>query len=854
MDRLPTPQLPGAINISGSFIKESMGGMWLSKRLEAIRRHPGPVILEGGGEWGAPYLIAALNDRPLVWLELNARDAKDPVVQGNKLAEAVARAVGSPIFGYAMPYSYGISVLQDHLELLGPFTFALSGAEHGVGLARSLLGLHRSGSRVILHFSRIPPRFHPPAGGMRLGPEELALTPQEAAALGDGRVSQDRLEALLEASGRAYERFLLLLDAERRTPGLRTRPSPRGPRPLASETLLGAEASFRGEGREAEALFAALARQRRWIEALELAMARLPHLIPQALEPAAQMMWARGTLDLLQQLLNRLPPDPRVLRWRLAVALEQEQEAELLPPVAAVLEQEEAPELRALYALALYHQGDLDAGLYQARRAAEAAATPLTLHHWGWIRGVQDPAQALQTLKEALRLAELHQDRYHTILCTLSLSQTLSALGRYEEAADWAEWGLNLYQNQGLEHHGLRLYLLNEGAFNRILLGQTAGLYKRLAQENLALETIGSRLKSLFRSTLADLYLSEERAEQAERIYAELAQSTHRREHYGALANLWVRALLECGREEQALQVARRALRLAEGLPPFFRRRAQLAYGMVLSLRDPAQGVEVLQAVLPALREPRLAPRLAQAGLYLARAQLSLGQEADAKATLASVREFLTPSGVGYLAGPKGAFQPTLALLRGERFDLELDFLGGLRVTHARLGSPCRLRYAELLTVLALHPQGLNLEALTLAVYGEKASPQTAKADLSRLRGEGVEIQSRPYRLAGRFRADFLELAELLQQGRVGQALRLYRGPLLPGSEAPAVVEQREALEESLRQAVLASDDLEAVWVLAQRMEQDLELWERALELCGSDPRRVLAKARVERLRREWGV
>jgi hypothetical protein len=219
------------------------------------------------------------------------------------------------------------------------------------------------------------------------------------------------------------------------------------------------------------------------------------------------------------------------------------------------------------------------------------------------------------------------------------------------------------------------------------------------------------------------------------------------------------------------------------------------------------------------------------------------------------VRGSLTPGGVAYLAGPREAFREVLALLKGERFDLELDFLGGIRVTHARLANPCRLRYAELMAVLALHPEGLHLEALTLAVYGDEASPQTAKSDLSRLRSEGIDIETKPYRLATRFRADFMECTELLRAGRVREALQLYRGPLLPGSEAPAVVEHRETLEESLRQAVLASEDSEAVWVLSERLDQDLELWERALELLpGSDPRRVLAKARVERLRRNWGV
>ncbi|MFU8888146.1 MAG: hypothetical protein ACNA8N_06075, partial [Trueperaceae bacterium] len=125
---------------------------------------------------------------------------------------------------------------------------------------------------------------------------------------------------------------------------------------------------------------------------------------------------------------------------------------------------------------------------------------------------------------------------------------------------------------------------------------------------------------------------------------------------------------------------------------------------------------------------------------------------------------------------------------------------------------------------------------------------------VSRLRST-IPLTSRPYRIAVPFRADFLDLIEHLEQGRVRQALTLYRGPLLPDSEAPAVVELREYIDESLRQAVLASGDHEAMLELAKRTDdQDLELLEAAARhMPQNDPQSPLLRARIRQIRRDWG-
>lgn len=184
---------------------------------------------------------------------------------------------------------------------------------------------------------------------------------------------------------------------------------------------------------------------------------------------------------------------------------------------------------------------------------------------------------------------------------------------------------------------------------------------------------------------------------------------------------------------------------------------------------------------------------------------------------------------------------------------LELRFLGQSKVLLGQKLFPIRLRFAELLTALALHPEGCTCEQLTLLVYGEGANPNCCKTELCRLRDQ-IPISSRPYRLETPFRADFLELRERLAAGRVEEAVALYQGPLLPSSEAPVVVEQRETLEEALRQAVLVCGEVDALWKLAGRLKDDLELWEKTLHSLGQrDPRWPIAYAHNARLSRDFG-
>lgn len=164
-------------------------------------------------------------------------------------------------------------------------------------------------------------------------------------------------------------------------------------------------------------------------------------------------------------------------------------------------------------------------------------------------------------------------------------------------------------------------------------------------------------------------------------------------------------------------------------------------------------------------------------------------------------------------------------------------------------------RNAECLTVIADSPEGLSLEQLTLRLYGDVGALGTAKALVSRLR-RSVPVTSRPYTIGVPFSADFLEVMEHLRRGEVRQALNLYQGPLLPTSQAPAIVELRERVDESLRQAVLASADAEAILEYVNRWGSgDLELLEESLRhLAKNDPQVPLVLARISQVRRDWDL
>lgn len=180
---------------------------------------------------------------------------------------------------------------------------------------------------------------------------------------------------------------------------------------------------------------------------------------------------------------------------------------------------------------------------------------------------------------------------------------------------------------------------------------------------------------------------------------------------------------------------------------------------------------------------------------------------------------------------------------------LRLRVLGDAAVTLDGATLPLPPRQLDLLAVLALAPGGLSLEALHDRLHGDRPiSPATTKAEVSHLRRAlGPHLAGRPYRLVGPVAADHVEVLDALRDGRVADAIALYRGPLLPLSDAPAIVEHRHLVDAAVRNAAIAAGEVGGLARLAERMPHDPYLHECLVtRLPAGDPRRALAQARLD--------
>lgn len=168
-------------------------------------------------------------------------------------------------------------------------------------------------------------------------------------------------------------------------------------------------------------------------------------------------------------------------------------------------------------------------------------------------------------------------------------------------------------------------------------------------------------------------------------------------------------------------------------------------------------------------------------------------------------------------------------------------------------------RHSDIVTILASQPEGVSSEQLALEVYDEDVQPSTMRAQMTRLRailGEGF-LQSRPYRIEADLVTDWGEVVAALRERRLNDALRLYRGPLLPTSDSPGVTELRTTIERDLTQALLASQsaDLLASATRSRWASDSLQLWERQAELLPrSSPLWAASLNEVRRLREEYGI
>ncbi|MDX6702871.1 MAG: hypothetical protein QOF26_3097 [Baekduia sp.] len=161
-------------------------------------------------------------------------------------------------------------------------------------------------------------------------------------------------------------------------------------------------------------------------------------------------------------------------------------------------------------------------------------------------------------------------------------------------------------------------------------------------------------------------------------------------------------------------------------------------------------------------------------------------------------------------------------------------------------------RHTEIVVLLARNPNGMTTEQLAVALHGEAGRPASVRVELCRLRKIAPEILSDRNRVMLEMEADFLIVQQLLRAGRPLEAAQRYPAALLPGSEAPGIVDARDELDAWMRSAVMTSDDPAALWAWLESGSgwDDALAWKRFLaDLDFADPRRPLAVTRLARLR-----
>ncbi len=145
-------------------------------------------------------------------------------------------------------------------------------------------------------------------------------------------------------------------------------------------------------------------------------------------------------------------------------------------------------------------------------------------------------------------------------------------------------------------------------------------------------------------------------------------------------------------------------------------------------------------------------------------------------------------------------------------------------------------RQTEILALLALHPAGLSVEQLHSLLYGDSSvTTSTLKAEVSHLRAAlRGQLSSRPYRLTLPVTTDIDEVQRRLRVGEVREALAAYGGDLLPGTDAPALVQMADYLAVSVREALLANPDPDAVLRYSELAPYDTHVIEACLSALGS--------------------
>lgn len=819
--------------------------MWLSRVQELIFEVGPHVVVQADDRWGLPYVLASMraSGHNVLHIDLDSADTENPIALGNRLSDAVFSATGVRLFGLGMPFSYGLSILESNREYLSPAVTVLRHPEYGKHLRQGVVALASARFRILELYSDDVTPEEP--SNVTLTGLDFAVRAEEAADMFAGHLNDEDLERLLQDTDGAYSDLL--------TAGNRYMSLPPPTKP--SIGLYDTQVDVSGNS---PAVIDYLVRDRRWIEAFELALgsARYDKAVS-IINHAGEAYFEAGLFTQFWQQLRAFPDDvfadDMPAYWLLSAAIAVDKREEVRELLSRQLGIRPMPNLRALMACS----GSTVGSLKEAEAAFEHEKTPMTVRALSYcLASSGRPNEALRVALDHLPDIEQFATPRELASYSNTIGRILLFLGRYAAALEWVNWGLKIYEEARLKEELLRLALLSAKAYYALLLGKRDIARGAMASVSLDVTLAGIPSLDAIFSTAGDIALVNQEYERALELYSVNARESGR-EQIGYYAVDQVCAMIMCEMVDEALATAKECHVLATGTPERNAAFTRLALGIANSYKGVHEAEDQLLSSMKYFRNSNDSVSLSRAALHLAQHYRARGQADRAAQVLLDSREHirdLGESGWLLLGLPTAKTRELWDEFHSNSDIHRFKFLG--RRVHSVGGNsePLSLRNAEILALLSSQRNGVTGEQLLYDLYGEDGSIGTVKASISKLR-QLVPIASRPYRIDARLEADHVVIQRLLEQGRTAEALELYHGPLLPLSDAPGIVRLREILAESLRQSVLASGDRSLMLRYLDLVSDDLEVVESLMAtLAPDDPHFSSVAARHLHLRREWGL
>lgn len=816
--------------------------LWLDRVGEKLKGLPRYTYLECSRDSGIEFASSAhgFNSKPTIRLWFDAVADEAQVVQ--ELSIETTRVFGSKLLVPNSSLKIALKALAEYQVWVEPVQFVVGWAEYCLPLIEEILSTDLKSSRVLAVGSkqaenRVPEPLE------RRESSFLKLNHAEALYEARGALPDTEIERLLRRTSGNFKAF---------------RSEVATILGLKDFQLTALDGSAWPEHVRLSGVLDVLQQRGQLVYGFELACAYEPDRVHEFINAAGNHFFNRGAYEYLWRRLSSLPLRVRksdeVAYWLVATGMATNRRRETHQLAVRVMAASDAPEVRASTAVAMTSANMLE----ETAAALKKARTITTLRARGFaLAWAGERERPIELFREALKLAEDQIADHAVVACGFDIAELLIRQGLYKSATEWSEWALGEYHRRGLKDELRRASGAAIFAYASLLSGGADDAQSLQSKVQPEARYLGVPGYEAVYSTAGDIAFVSGDFERAQREYQLIHEHTTIDSFCFTGLNV-LNALLAKREIGEARALAEQAAAICNGSSSYESALSELMLGMVHTYSGMEEAERHLLSALEGFSDTTAEVHIAQCAVWLAKARMDRGRRKDAILALRLGRKGLAE--LGSAGWRLVSVVPEVAsmmrsLWREAQGRVAIKFLGNKSLVVEKEAVTLGLRAAEIITILAIHSQGLSGDRLHAYLYGDRqVTMSTLKASISRLR-KIVPISLSPYRLEVPYQADFLQMLELLNSGDLQRALHLYTGPLLPKSESPLIEEWRDHISEALREAVITARDPEQLIQLGTILNNDLEVWEVAREVIPlSDFRRPVITARIRRIRATWGV